>query len=63
MEIRKAWSFGDDVKSRNSQLQKLLGLCVVNEGVCHVAQTEERPDIVAWNDKACSLSGGTDHSL
>ena len=33
MEIRKAWSFGDDVESRNSELQKLLGLCAVNEMV------------------------------
>ena len=28
-EIRKARSFGDDVKNRNSQ--KLLGLCAANE--------------------------------
>ena len=35
MEIRNAWSFGDDVKSRNSQLQKLLGLCTANEMVVH----------------------------
>ena len=33
MEIRKARSFGDDVKSRNSQLQKLLDLCTANEMV------------------------------
>ena len=33
MEIGKAWSFGDDVESRNSELQKLLGLCAVNEMV------------------------------
>ena len=33
MEIRQAWSFGDDVKSRNSQFQKRLGLCAVNEMV------------------------------
>ena len=33
MEIRKAWSFRDDVKSRNSQLQKLLGFCTVNKMV------------------------------
>ena len=33
MEKRKVWSFGDDVKSRNSQLQKLLGLCAVKEMV------------------------------
>ena len=31
MEIRKAWSFGDDVKNRNSQKQ--LDLCAANEMV------------------------------
>ena len=34
MEIRKAWSFGDDVKNRNSQKQ--LDLCAANEMVVQI---------------------------